>query len=180
LLLCCFELVRIEEVIIKILVAVDFGLYGRAQVNFLKKLGAGANADIRVVHVMEPLRWELQTAYPAAMQLSDAIIKECRENAVKLVSEIEHELRQDCAPSSVDVLIKEGSIANELMIAADEFDADLVIVGSHGKSGIARFLLGSVSQAIAINSTRSILIARLNDNDGDQIAASEKEIRSIL
>ena len=43
---------------------------------------------------------------------------------------------------------------------AEKFDADLIVVGSHGHGGIGRFLLGSVSQSVALHAACSVLIVR--------------------
>jgi nucleotide-binding universal stress UspA family protein len=152
----------------RILIAVDFGLYGKAQIDFLRRMGGGNNCDLRVLHVIEPLSWELQTGYPGTMQLSDVVIAECRRTAQLLVNDVQDQLKGACSPKSIDVEVRDGNIANEIIAAADEFNADLVIVGSHGKSGIARFLLGSVSQTISTNSKRSVLIARINEIETEE------------
>ena len=43
---------------------------------------------------------------------------------------------------------------------ADAFNADLIVVGSHGRGGFSRFLLGSVSQAVALHADCSVQIVR--------------------
>ncbi len=42
---------------------------------------------------------------------------------------------------------------------ADEHDASLIVLGSHGRSGLAGVLIGSVAEAVAAHSSRSVLIA---------------------
>jgi nucleotide-binding universal stress UspA family protein len=51
--------------------------------------------------------------------------------------------------------------ADEAIIkTAKAWDADLIVVGSHGYRGIKRFLLGSVSQAVAFHAPCSVEIVR--------------------
>ncbi|MBV6274447.1 universal stress protein [Alcaligenaceae bacterium CGII-47] len=50
------------------------------------------------------------------------------------------------------------SIAEQLHKAADEYGADLVILGTHGRGGFKRFLLGSVAQAFVQLSTCPVLL----------------------
>lgn len=145
----------------RILMASDFGLFGKAQIELLRRLNCGVDTKVKVLHVIEPLCWELQSGYPSYMQLSDNIINECRDAALKLVHDVAANLKRQTAIENIEAEVREGSISNEIVDAAESFAADLVVVGSHGKSGIARLLLGSTSQSVSTNAKCSVLIARL-------------------
>ena len=53
-----------------------------------------------------------------------------------------------------------GSPSTELITKADEWKADLVVVGSHGRSALGRFILGSVSKKVVTDSHHSVRVAR--------------------
>lgn len=57
-----------------------------------------------------------------------------------------------------------GSAASAILIRADEWLPDLIVVGSHGRSGIGRLILGSVSQRVVTETTCSVRISRGRDN----------------
>ena len=57
-------------------------------------------------------------------------------------------------------LLKEGNIASEIEKIAKNEKCDLIVVGNKGLGSIARFLLGSVSNKLAQNSTCSVLIIK--------------------
>ena len=57
-----------------------------------------------------------------------------------------------------------GSPAWEMLSMADEFDADLIVVGSHGQSAISRLVLGSISQKILTEAVCSVRVARARVN----------------
>ncbi|HXW98371.1 MAG TPA: universal stress protein [Methanomicrobiales archaeon] len=56
--------------------------------------------------------------------------------------------------------LKEGHAGNEILRLADEIGADLIVVGSHGKSNLDRILLGSVSSFVVGHARVSTLVVR--------------------
>lgn len=58
-----------------------------------------------------------------------------------------------------------GSPAEEIVKLADEIDADLIAMGSHGTSGVLRYLLGSVSRKVLDQARCPVLIVRIPDRE---------------
>lgn len=61
---------------------------------------------------------------------------------------------------TVTVDVREGDPAEQIVAVAEESDADLVVVGSRGRTGIARALLGSVARHVLVDAPCSVLIVR--------------------
>jgi len=59
---------------------------------------------------------------------------------------------------SISVLL--NGPRNVIIEAADKWDADLIVLGSHGHRGIERFLLGSVSEGVALHAHCSVEVIR--------------------
>ena len=82
-----------------------------------------------------------------------------------------------------------GSAAWELVAKADEWKPDLIVVGSHGRSALGRFVLGSVSQRVLTEALCSVRIARGRVEEPDSPArivvgtdgspASEEALRAV-
>ena|SRR5215210_755037 len=60
----------------------------------------------------------------------------------------------------VEKHVREGDPANVIIDVSNETDADLIVVGARGETGLRRFMLGSVSGKLAHHATRSLLIVR--------------------
>jgi nucleotide-binding universal stress UspA family protein len=60
----------------------------------------------------------------------------------------------------IETLIRQGHAGNEIVKAAEEVGADLVVVGSHGKSEVDRLLLGSVSSFVVSNCATTVMVVR--------------------
>lgn len=56
--------------------------------------------------------------------------------------------------------VRDGSAANELITAAGDVAADLIVIGSRGRTGLARLVLGSVARSVLFHSPVSVLIVR--------------------
>jgi nucleotide-binding universal stress UspA family protein len=57
----------------------------------------------------------------------------------------------------IDATLREGVAWEEINRVADELDADLVVIGTHGRRGLARALLGSVAENVIRTARRPIL-----------------------
>ncbi|MEM7502000.1 MAG: universal stress protein [Pseudomonadota bacterium] len=63
-------------------------------------------------------------------------------------------------PIQAELVHRWGHPASEICDYADEQGVDLIVVGSHGRTGIKRVLLGSVSRAVSGSASCSVVIAR--------------------
>ena len=69
-------------------------------------------------------------------------------------------------PSIVETRVVEGSSGQMIIHTADEVDADVIVVGSHGHGFLSRVLIGSVSEYVVRHTTRPVLVVR-HDDTGD-------------
>ena len=63
-------------------------------------------------------------------------------------------------------LVVDGEPAERLPQVAAELQADLIVVGSHGRTGVKRFLIGSVAERVVRHAACSVLVARRDAPDG--------------
>ena len=61
---------------------------------------------------------------------------------------------------SVEVVARQGDPATTIVEEARDWQADLIVVGSHGRTGIQRLLLGSVAQAVVSRASCSVEVVR--------------------
>jgi len=67
-------------------------------------------------------------------------------------------LRQDGV--AADSVVKEGNPAKAIVEAAAENDCDLIVLGSHGRTGLDRILIGSVSQQVVVQAKCPVLVVK--------------------
>ena len=138
----------------KILIAVDGSDFSEAAVREVVQTSP-KDAQIQVMHVIEPLPVVESWTYAIDWQ---QVLQNQRKEAEGFVAEASRVLRD--GGFTVTTAIEEGVAKSVIVEAAGQWHADLVVMGSHGRKGLARFLLGSVSEGVARHSPCSVLIVR--------------------
>jgi len=154
----------------KILIAYDGSESADAALDDLSRAGLPAKADVLVVSVAESwLRPPPPSGYEIVEAVEDNLSSE--ELTAKRESEILSQARELAAGAAnrIHSMFPDwklrtqsyyGSPASELLAKADEWKPNLIVVGSHGRSAIGRFVLGSVSHKIVTEARCSVRIAR--------------------
>lgn len=145
----------------KILLATDGSKSSNEAVNEVATRPFPPNTQVRIVSAYErtPLMTRLEPmgvmeeTYAQEDHLALEAAKEVTENAAKV-------LRQKNPALTVTTIALDGSPKSVILDEAEVFGADLIVVGSHGYGMVERFLLGSVSQAVALHAKCSVEIVR--------------------
>jgi nucleotide-binding universal stress UspA family protein len=64
------------------------------------------------------------------------------------------------ADVEVEPVILEGNPAHEILDFAEKNDIDLIVMGTQGRTGISRFLIGSVAENVVMHSKKAVLVVR--------------------
>jgi len=88
----------------------------------------------------------------------ESLAKQKREGE-ELVAGVARKLAED-GRLKVTTKVVEGNPKDAVVDEAEDWEADLLLVGSHGRSAMGRFLLGSVSHAAALHAPCSVEIVR--------------------
>lgn len=147
----------------KILFATDGGRQSDAGIEALRKMSLNENDEVQIVSVVDmalPMTIDIYGGYlPDTAELE----KNARENAAKIVAEAAEKVRSftDEAKAAVSTDVLFGSPDSRIVETAEEWKADLIVVGSHGYSRWERLLLGSVSDSVVHHAPCSVLVVRV-------------------
>jgi nucleotide-binding universal stress UspA family protein len=145
----------------KILLATDGSDYSKAAVNSVAERSWPKDSEVRIVSAMEipyaptTEAWVLPSGYNTELE------RVAREQAEAAVKDAVERIESGKA-SGLEIITKiiSGSAREVILDEAESWDADLIVLGSHGYSGWQRFLLGSVSHAVATHAHCSVEIVR--------------------
>ena len=140
----------------KILVGTDFSEPSDAARRTAIELARRLGAELEIVHVEEPLPAYAfsEGALPDLPRLQE----EVRSWAEREVEQQAKEARAAGVPVTTAVLL--GTPANAIVEAARTDGADLIVVGTHGRTGFERILLGSVAERVVRTASCPVLTVR--------------------
>jgi nucleotide-binding universal stress UspA family protein len=147
---------------VRILLATDGSGYGDAAVDATARVHYPAGSEVRVISVVEPQYFPPTTLSGGDMKLYEQMDADARAGAHAAVAQAAATLRAGEGGHDVHVTteVLSGSPKRVILQDADAFGADLIVVGSHGHGMLEGFLLGSVSQAVALHAKCSVEIVR--------------------
>lgn len=137
-----------------VLCPVDFSESSRHAVALAAELAAAGGAGITLLHVLE-----VPVTYSSEVHV-DGFVDVLDQRAARLLEEWAWDLKTKV---SVPVAIqsRSGGAGAQILAALDDDPTfDLVVMGSHGRSGLPRALLGSVAEKVVRHAGRPVLIAR--------------------
>src|SRR5215813_3280994 len=152
---------KVRRCDMKILLATDGSNYSKTAVNSVAERPWPEGSEVKIISAMEipypptTETWVMPDSYYSEL---DRVEREQSEAAVKdAVERIE-----SGKASGLEIITKiiSGSAREAILDEAEKWGADLIVLGSHGYSGWQRFLLGSVSHAVATHAHCSVEMVR--------------------
>lgn len=141
----------------QIIIGVDLSPESTQVIERARQLGNVCNAELHLVHVLEPLTFAYGGDIP--MDLT--------EIQTQLQSQAEQQLHKLATQFGIALKnchLQVGQPAAELHQIAEDCSADLIIVGSHGRQGLA-LLLGSTANGVLHGANRDVLAVRVEESD---------------
>ncbi|MFC4543406.1 universal stress protein [Halosolutus amylolyticus] len=152
-----------------ILVPTDGSEEGEHALEYAFDLARAHDATVRVLYVVNVAGYgglPMETAWEG---ISDALYTE-GEAAVERAEEL--------APDDVEVetSVREGAPSRTIIDRASPENCDLVVMGTHGRGGIDRLLLGSVAERVVRRADVPVLTVRVGDDDERGEAAERSPV----
>lgn len=141
-----------------VLLAIDGSKYSEAATRAIAEEMRPERTAVSIVHVVEA---RLLIPYPVVghredlEELAQARMNEGRQ----LVARSEEQLRR--AGFQVQTAVEEGDARSVILDFVSGWGVNLIVMGSHGRTGLDRFLLGSVAESVARHARCSVLIVRI-------------------
>jgi nucleotide-binding universal stress UspA family protein len=137
----------------KILVPVDFSDDSRQALRSACELAARYGARVDVIHVVQAPVYVGDLVAPGGVRLVDFLREEAQEQLSTFAAET-----AELEPVRGQVGVFVGAPAEVILRRADEAAADLIVMGTRGRTGLAHVLLGSVAERVLRHAHRPVLV----------------------
>ncbi|MCS6865583.1 MAG: universal stress protein [Gemmataceae bacterium] len=141
----------------RILVPTDFSEYARPAIRYAAELAQKFSAELILLHVVPDTILALPDAVmptPAPLADLEAMVASGKQGLANVIAS-EH-LTHLHPRAEVRI----GSPAAEIIAAANDLKADLICIGTHGRTGLLRVLLGSVAEMVVRQAPCPVLTVR--------------------
>ncbi len=140
----------------KILVPIDFSEYSKMALDYSIEFSKRFNSELILIYVIEPI------VYPSDFGLGQIPISQVD---FEIQSRAEDELKkliEDKVPSEIKAsyIVKTGKPFLEIINSAKELNCDLIIIATHGHTGIEHILFGSTAEKVVRKSPVPVLAVR--------------------
>ncbi|MFB6170481.1 MAG: universal stress protein [Haloarculaceae archaeon] len=144
----------------RVLVAFDESSQAHAALAFA--LDTFPDATIVVLHVNDPREWKFGDGTNYGYY-SQEDFERAQETAAELLSEATAVARDH--ERAIETVTETGRVSDTVVAYAEDRGIDHIVIGSHGRTGLSRFLLGSVAETVTRRSPVSVTVVREENGD---------------
>jgi nucleotide-binding universal stress UspA family protein len=133
----------------RILVAVDGSDFSMAAVDQAISLGGICNSQIFLVSVVD--------LYPEQMAVAPTLVEQMSEEVRQHLDQAKKKVDQ--AKIACETIVRMGGAPHEFIVQeANDKEIDLILMGTHGHTGLKRVLMGSVAQNVIANAPCPVMV----------------------
>ncbi|NND72606.1 MAG: universal stress protein [Rhodothermales bacterium] len=155
-----------------ILAPTDLSDDSKAGLMAADRLAASLGANLHLVYAVEPVPFPASTAVGNDSYFD--LLPELRQLTLDKFNEIAGSLE-----SSAETIVEHGKAAGAILRAVADLDADLIVLSSHGFTGVTKFLVGSVTERLVRISPCPVLVIPADNEAVDRSVDEEMEKLSV-
>lgn len=160
---CSVEIVRPRPALeFRLLLATDGSPCSKAAAQSIANRPWRPNTELEIMTVVEPIVPSRHNPYPP--YFDQECMEALRGDAMKASQHAVAEAQKIVAPAelktSESILVPLGTPQSLILEEAERWDTDLIMLGSHGRHGLSRLVIGSVSEAVALHADCSVEVVR--------------------
>jgi nucleotide-binding universal stress UspA family protein len=142
----------------RILVAIDGSDTSRRALAEALQLAKDGKSALRVLHVLDLVTFSTDT--PSGFAAYEDALRVGGEQMLSDASDMAEKAGVKCETKLLELEEHGRRVAEEIAQAAEEWRAELIVIGTHGRRGMSRLFLGSVAESLARIAPAPVLLVR--------------------
>ena len=155
----------------RVLVPVDFSDCSKKALAYAVPFAKQFGAEIVIIYVVQP--------YPPVPEMTavdfDAILTQARKGGEGELAKLRESITDDV---TVKTVLRVGRPDLEIVRAADELNADLILLSTHGRTGLGRMFLGSVAEHVTRYAHCPVLTVREREHEFVKLPAAANRTKA--
>jgi len=143
----------------KIILATDFSDTSKDASDHALLLAQSYKAELKALHAFDSNAWRIPSPYYLTKDKSEGVFEVLEEETRQRGKEALKKLGESF-DLEVETIFTEGDPGHEIIRVAEELNADLIVLGTHGYTGWKRFTLGSVAEFVVKHAHCAVFIIR--------------------
>jgi nucleotide-binding universal stress UspA family protein len=154
----------------KILIAIDYNPTAKAIADSGFELARSMNAEVILLHVVSDYTYYSSLDYSPILgfdsfsnlgAIQSSTIMDLQNAAKDYLDKIKDHL----GDKSIQTIVKEGDSGDAILDAAKESGVDIIVMGTHGRRGLDKILMGSVAEKVLRHSNVPLFIIPSKENE---------------
>jgi nucleotide-binding universal stress UspA family protein len=154
-----------EKKLSKILVAIDGSHASFDAADYAIMFAKQHNSQLILLHVLHPVEYysSLQFFQVQQPQDSSVLIEQAKKEANKWFDDIKKKIRENTLEKPINIetiIIVSTTTVDSILDYAEDKDVDLIVIGTRGRSGIKKLLLGSTASGVVTYSSCPVIVVK--------------------
>jgi nucleotide-binding universal stress UspA family protein len=163
----------------RVLIAIDDSGCSKLAIDAVVNRHWSDATQFRVIHVVEPIVLQYGLIAPQAVELMIEAEQKLKKHGQEFVDKTTEKLQTLFGAQAVTGEILHGNVSDTIVEDAIEWQADLIVIGSHGRTGMDRMFLGSVAEKVINRAPCSVDVVKLKTVVTEKGAGAKvKEVES--
>lgn len=144
----------------RIMVPLDFSDHSHKALRYAVKLAEQFGSELELVNVVTPVVYAEGMVLPAAMENLDTVTEEHSKRALEKISR-----EEGVKELKVKTTVLLGNPYDEIVNHAKKQETDLLLITTHGRTGLQHFLLGSTAEKILRHAPCPVMVVRDKEHE---------------
>ena len=154
-----------EKKLSRILVAIDGSKASFDSADYAIMLAKQHNSQLILLHVLHPVEYYSSLQFFQVQQPQDSrvLIEQAKKEANKWFDDIKKKIEENSLEKQIKIettIIVSTTIVDSILDYAEDNDIDLIVIGTRGRSGIKKLLLGSTASGVVTYSSCPVTVVK--------------------